>query len=142
MSPGQDNCEKIERLYEAFENEGARAAAELIGETFDANVEFHTLQTGNSGGRTYRGFDGLGGFFGELHSEFEDVHYEAPQFHQVGEDVVALTCIVGTDRSSSIPVRQDLALVYRFAQQKVVVVEAYDSPAEALEAAQRGHADA
>jgi ketosteroid isomerase-like protein len=143
MSPGE-NAGKLERLYDVFENEGVAAAAELVEALFDPEVEFNTVQTGHAGGRTYRGYEGMAGFFAELHSEFEDVHYETPQFHPVGKElVVALTRLVGTERGSSIPVRQDLALVYRFNDEgRVAEVEAYDTPAEALEAAQRGHADA
>ena len=141
---GAENARRLEQLYDVFEHEGVAAAAELIGSLFDPDVEFNTLQTGQAGGRTYRGFEGMGGFFGELHSEVENVHYETPQFHPVGERlVVAFTRLVGSERDSSLPVRQDLALVYHFNENDCVIqVDAYDTPAEALEAAQRGHADA
>ena len=139
-----DNAENLQRMFDVFDNEGPAAAAGVIEELFDPDVEFNTLQTGHAGGQTYRGYEGMGGFFGELHSEFEDVHYEAPQFHPVGKRlVVAFTRLVGSERGSSIPVRQDLALVYHFNEEGCVIqVDAYDTPAEALEAAQRGHADA
>jgi ketosteroid isomerase-like protein len=141
---GVENAKKLERLYDVFEDEGVAAAAALIEELFDPDVEFNTVQTGHAGGRTYRGFEGMAGFFSELHAEFEDVHYETPQFHPVGKRlVVAFTRLVGKERGSSMPVRQDLALVYAFNEDgRVARVEAYDTPAEALEAAQRGHADA
>ena len=139
-----DNAKQLEKLYDVFKNEGGAAAAEIIADLFDPDVEFNTLQTGHAGGQTYRGYEGMGGFFGELHSEFENIHYEAPQFHPVGKRiVVAFTQLVGSERSSSIPVRQDLALVYHFNEEGCVIqVDAFDTPAEALEAAQRGHADA
>jgi hypothetical protein len=138
-----ENVKKLESLYDAFENEGASAAAEVIAELFDPDVEFNTLKTGRAGG-TYRGYEGMAGFFGELHSEFKDMRYELPQFHPVGENlIVGLTRIVGSSRESSIPMRQDLALVYTFNEEgRVVHLDSYDTPAEAFEAAQRGHADA
>ena len=140
---GPENAKKLERLYDVFENEGVAAAAEVVEALFDPEVEFNTVQTGHAGGRTYRGFEGMAGFFSELHSEFEHVHYETPQFHPVGTRlVVALTRLAGSERGSSVPVRQDLALVYHFKEGRVFAVDAYETPAEALEAAQRGHADA
>ena len=140
---GAENAERLERLYAAFEDEGAGAAAKIIEELYDPEVELNTLQTGQAGGQTYRGFEGMGAFFGELLSEFENVRFEMPQFHPVGEHlVVALTRIAGSERGTAMPVRQDLALVYHFEAGRVVRVDAYETPAEALEAAQRGHADA
>ncbi len=142
MSSG-GNADKLERLYDTFEHDGVGAAAQLIEELFDPGVEFNPLQHGDAGGRTYRGLEGMAGFFGELHGQIGDVQYEAPQFHPVGEElVVAFTRLVGRERGTSIPIRQDLALVYEFENGRVLRVNAYGTPAEALEAAQRGHADA
>ncbi len=81
---------------------------------------------------------------GELYEDFEEVAYEPPQFHPVGDEtVVAFSRLVGLARGTAIPLRQDLPLVYEFDEDGLVRrVTAYESPAEALEAAQRGHADA
>jgi ketosteroid isomerase-like protein len=139
-----DNAAKLERLYDTFENAGFEEAARVVGEVFDSEVEFNPLQAGEVGGRTYHGYDGMLGFFGELNSSFEEVHYEAPQFHPVGEHVViAFTRLSGLSVESSMPMRQDLSLVYHFNEEgRVRCVDAYETPAEALEAAQRGHCDA
>ena len=81
--------------------------------------------------------------FAELHGELSEVTYEPPQCHPVGDDVViAFTRILGSDRRTSAPVRQDLALVYEFSEGTVRRVTAYETPADALEAVERGHADA
>ena len=137
------NGERIQRLWDTFDREGFAATQALIEETFDPDVEFNPLQHGEAGGRTYRGRDGMLAFFGELASAFADVHFEPPQCHQVGEDlVVTFTRMVGTSRDTKLPLRQDVSLVYEFAGGTVRCVTAYDTPAEALEAAQRGHADA
>jgi ketosteroid isomerase-like protein len=138
-----ESAEKLQRLYDTFEREGAGPTAELIEQLFDPDVEFSTLQTAGAGGRTYRGFDGMAGFFGELHEHLGDVRYEAPQFHPIGAElVVAFTGLIGTERDTARPIRQDLSLVYEFLEGRVRRVSAYDTPAEALEAAQRRHADA
>jgi ketosteroid isomerase-like protein len=140
---GQGNGEKIQLLWDTFEKGGFAATTALIDETFDADVEFNPLAAGGAGGRTYRGRDGMLAFFGELAEAFSDVQFEQPQCHEVGEDlVVTFTRMVGTSRETSLPLRQDLSLVYEFAEGRVHCVTAYESPAEALEAAQRGHADA
>ncbi|MDQ2938963.1 MAG: nuclear transport factor 2 family protein [Actinomycetota bacterium] len=104
MTAPQSNSERIFRLYEAFENEGPEAVGKLIEETFDDDVEFIPLQTGEVGGRVYRGRDGMLAFFAEIHETLEDVCYEAPQCHGVGDDlVVAFTRLAGTDRETSVP---------------------------------------
>jgi ketosteroid isomerase-like protein len=143
MTESRSNAEKLRKLYEAFDFGGAEAAGILIDATFDPEVEFNPLDTGAAGGRTYRGRDGMVAFFGELSEALEGVRYEPPQFHPVGDDlVVVFTRLVGTERDTAMPLRQDLSLVYEFAGGLVRCVTAYDSPAEALEAAERGHADA
>ena len=143
MTKSRSNAENLRKLYEAFDFGGAEAAGTLIDETFDPEVEFNPLDAGTAGGRTYRGRDGMVAFFGELSEALEGVRYEPPQFHPVGDDlVVVFTRLVGTERDTAMPLRQDLSLVYEFAGSLVQCVTAYDSPAEALEAAERGHADA
>jgi ketosteroid isomerase-like protein len=143
MSGGAENAANLERLYETFEHEGVAAAAQMIEQLFDPEVEFNTLQTAGAGGRTYRGLEGMAGFFGELHGELSDVRYETPQFHPVGDDaVVTFTRMIGTAKQTGLTLRQDLSLVYEFAESWVRCVTAHETPAEALEAAERGHADA
>jgi ketosteroid isomerase-like protein len=144
MSDAATNAERVQRFWQAFEDEGVDAAAALVPETFHPDVEFNPLQAGHAGGRTYRGWDGMRAFFDELYDDFEEVTYEPPQFHPVGDDaVVAFSRLVGLARGTAIPLRQDLPLVYEFTEDGLVrCVTAYDTPADALEAAQRGHADA
>ena len=144
MSDSPTNAEKLERLWETFENEGPAATAALVAETFHPDVEFNPLAAGSAGGRTYRGWEGMQAFFGELDEGFDEVRYEPPQFHPVGEDlVIVFTRMVGLARDTALPHRQDLPLVYEFTEDGLVrCVTAYESPAEALEAAERGHADA
>jgi ketosteroid isomerase-like protein len=139
----ESNVERIRRLWEAFENEGFGKAAELVEQDFAEDVEFNPLAAGGAGGRTYRGRDGMMAFFGELAEGFADVGFEPVECHGVGEEiVVAFTRMIGTAKETGLPMRQDLSLVYEFGDDQVRCVTAYESPAEALEAAQRGHADA
>jgi ketosteroid isomerase-like protein len=143
MTVSRSNAEKLRKLYEAFDFGGAEAAGPLLNEIFDSEVEFNPLESAEAGGRTYRGRDGVVAFFGELSEALEGVRYEPPQFHPVGDDlVVVFTRLVGTKRDTAMPMRQDLSLVYEFFDGRARCVTAYDSPAEALEAAERGHADA
>jgi ketosteroid isomerase-like protein len=144
MSDEAMNVERVKRFWQVFEDEGIEGAGALVSETFHPDVEFNPLQAGHAGGRTYRGWDGMRAFFDELHEDFEEVTYEPPQFHPVGDDtVVAFSLLVGLARDTAIPLRQDLPLVYEFTEDGLVrSVTAYESPAEALETAQRGHADA
>ena len=140
MSPHDDNCAKLRRLYEAFE--GRAVTEELLADTFDPDVEFNPMAHRDAGGRTYRGRDGMLAFFGELGDELGEIRYEMPDFHPVGEAVIAFTQIAGTARDTSLPFHQDLAIVYEFADGLVTCVTGYETPAEALKAVERGHADA
>jgi len=144
MSDSPTHAERLERLWQAYEDDGPAAAAQIMGDLFHPDIEFSPLLAGNAGGGTYRGRDGMQAFFGELHEAFDEVRYEPPQFHQVGEDtVIVFTRMVGLARDTGLPLRQDLPLIYEFTDEgQVRCVTAYESPAEALEAAQRGHADA
>ena len=140
---GEGNAEMLQRLWDTFETEGPKGAGGLIAQVYDPEVEFNPLQTKSAGGRTYRGLDGVIAFFGELDEAFSELRYEPPQFHPAGEDlVVVLTRLVGIARDTGLPVRQDLSLVYEFEGGLAWRVTAYETPAEALEAAERGHADA
>jgi ketosteroid isomerase-like protein len=56
--------------------------------------------------------------------------------------VVVLTRLAGISRETGHPLRQDLSLVYEFRGGLAWRVTAYETPAEALEAAERGHAGA
>jgi ketosteroid isomerase-like protein len=143
MTGGSSNTEKLRRLFDAYESGGPRAAAELIEETFDPEVEFNAGRAGEAGGRTYRGLDGMAGFFSELHESFESVRFESREFYSKGENlVIVFTHRTGVDRTTSMPLRQELSLLYEFVGGRAVRVTAYDTPAEALEAAERGHAGA
>ena len=143
MTSGPSNAELIQGLWDTFESEGFAATAEVVDRIFDEDVEFNPLEAGGAGGRTYRGRDGMMGFFGELAEGFADVGFEPVQCHDVGGNVVvAFTRMVGTAKGTGLPMRQDLSLVYEFGEGRVQCVTAYDTPAEALEAAERGHADA
>ena len=122
MSGGSTNSEKVQRFWETFEADGMEAAAKLVPETFHPDVEFNPLQAGQAGGRTYRGWDGMRSFFDELYEDFEQVSYEPPQFHPVGDDtVVAFSRLVGLDRDTALPLRQDLPLVYEFTEEGLVL---------------------
>ncbi len=144
MSDAAMNVERVQRFWQAFEDEGMQGAAALVAETFHPDVEFNPLEAGQAGGRTYRGWGGMRAFFEELYEDFDEVTYEPPQFHPVGDDaVIAFSRLVGLARGTAIPMRQDLPLVYEFSEDGLVrSLTAYESPSEALEAAQRGHADA
>jgi ketosteroid isomerase-like protein len=140
---GQSNAAKLEQLWDAFDAEGREGAARLLDQVYDPDVEFNPLPAGEAGGRTYRGIDGVIAFFDELNERFSHVRYEPPQFHPVGEElVVVLTRLNGLARDTGLPMRQDLSLVYEFSEGLAHCVTAYETPAEALEAAQRGHAGA
>jgi ketosteroid isomerase-like protein len=143
MSSEPSNADKLRALFDAFETGGPEAAAPHVERSFHPEVEFNPMPAGSAGGRTYRGLDGVKGFFSELHDGFDAVRYESRQFYTAGEDtVIVMTTLYAADRSTGVPLRQELSLLYEFAGDLAIRVTAFDTPAEALEAAERGHAGA
>ena len=136
MNERSRNLARLRRWVEAYEAGGLDAAEDVIEEVFDPEVEFSPLLAREIEGRTYRGHRGMREFFGELNDMLGDVRYEPPELESVDDDVIVLTTrLVGSGRGSSVPLGQDLALVYEFRDGMVIRFTAYGSRSEAMDAA-------
>jgi len=137
VTAGGTNLEVVRRWSDTFRDEGYEAAMDLVEEIFDPEVEFSPLLAREIEGRTYRGHDGLRAFFRELNEMLGGVRYEPAEYEPVSDDVIVLfTRIVGTGRGSTVPVGQDLAMVYEFRDGLIRRMTAYGSRQAALRAAQ------
>jgi ketosteroid isomerase-like protein len=137
VSTREANLEILRRWSDTFRDEGFEAALGMTEEIFDPEVEFSPLLAREVEGRTYYGHDGLRAFFRELNEMLGDVRYEPAVYEPVTDDVIVLlTRIVGTGRGSSVPIGQDLAMVYEFRGGLIRRMTAYGSREEAFRAAQ------
>jgi hypothetical protein len=136
MTARESNLASIQRWYETYQGRGLDPARDLIDEIFDPQVEFSPWLAREVERRTYHGHEGLRTFFGELEEMLDDIRYGPPEYEPVSDDViVVLTRLEGAGRSSTVPVGQDLGLVYEFYGGLVKRLTAYGSHDEALGAA-------
>jgi hypothetical protein len=136
MTARQQNLELLRWWNDTYEREGFAGAERIVDEVFDADVEFSPLLAREIEGRTCRGCDELRAFHRELNETLGEVHYAPAEYHQVSDEVIVLlTRILGTGRSSAVPIGHDLGLVYEFRGGLVRRVTAYGSHQEALSAA-------
>jgi SnoaL-like domain len=137
VSAREANLAALRRWSDTFRDSGFETALAMIDEIFDPEVEFSPLLAREIEGRTYYGYEGLRAFFTELNEMLGDVRYEPAEYEPVTDDVIVLvTRIIGTGRGSSVPIGQDLCMVYEFHDGLIRRMSAYGSRADALAAAQ------
>jgi hypothetical protein len=137
MTASQGNLERLQRWYGTYEGRGIQPAEDLIEEIFDPEVEFSPWLAREIERRTFHGHEGIRAFFRELGEMLGEVRYGKPEFHPLSDDViVVLTRLEGAGRASSIPVGQNLGLVYEFCGGLVIRLTAFGSHEEALRAAE------
>jgi ketosteroid isomerase-like protein len=136
MPSPDENLECLRRWSETYESGGFDEAEKIIDQIFDPEIEFSPLLAREVEGRTCHGRDELRAFFRELNDMFGEIHYAPSEYHAVGDDVIVLfTRLVGTGRGSTVPLGQDLGMVYEFQDGLIRRLTAYGSRGEALRAA-------
>jgi ketosteroid isomerase-like protein len=136
----EENLDTLRRWYGAYEAGGFEAGDALIEEVFDPEVEFSPWLAREVEQRTYRGYEGLRSFFGELDETFEGLRYDPPEYRAVRDDVIVVfTRLSGAPRHSAVPIGNDLGFVYEFRDGLVRRLTAFGSHEQALEAAEELH---
>ena len=83
----------------------------------------------------FNGCEAVGRWFGDWFSAFgKDYRFEVEEARSVGERVLAVARHHGSGRASGVKVEQITANLYTLRGAKIVRVDLYASPAEALEA--------
>jgi ketosteroid isomerase-like protein len=83
----------------------------------------------------FSGSDAVGRWFGDWFGAFgKDYRFELAEIRSVGQRVLAVTRHQGAGRASGVQVEQTTANLYTLRGGKIVRVELYASPTEALEA--------
>ena len=136
----QENVEIVRRLFEAFQNVFQRDDPATAGTLFDSGLLADDAEwipfRGWPGPQSYRGRDGFVEFWSTWTEDFEGWSVELERLVDGGdEQVVALFRQTATGRGSGTPVKLHFGLVYELEDGRVIRMQNYMDPAEALEAA-------
>jgi ketosteroid isomerase-like protein len=124
------NTEVVERLIKAFEDGDTEAAlAELHPE-----VEFLPIRA-QLEGTSYRGHDGYRRVVADFEEDWEDLRLPPERIHEAGDRVVVSGRMVARGKASGVELDIPLALLYELREGKVVRIESFADPDEALRAA-------
>jgi ketosteroid isomerase-like protein len=124
------NTEVVERLIKAFEDGDIEAAlAELHPE-----VEFLPIRA-QLEGTSYRGHDGYRRVVADFEEDWEDLRLPPERIHEAGDRVVVSGRMVARGKASGVELDIPLALLYELREGKVVRIESFADPDEALRAA-------
>ena len=99
-------------------------------------IEWHTYIVPGPGGGTYHGHDGVRHLWSDARNIFGNFRNEPERIIDVPPDrVVAVVRVCGTGKESGIPVEAHIAHVHTFRDEKVIRVDSFEDPDEALRAA-------
>ena len=127
----RENVEIVRRQAEAY----ARGEWEEAMAAFDPDVVYD-ISHYSAGGDVFHGLDGIRKGFREWVGSWEDYRVEVVDVIDAGDDkVVLMTRQTGKGRGSGVPVEVTNATVNTLRNGKVVRMDVYPSPAEALRAA-------
>ena len=126
----QENVEIIRSAIEAFNREDFRRLAEVCDEDF----EFVSVMTALEE-TSYRGRNTWETYYNDMHETWEEWQVEDLQVFDGGDDrVAAVMRLVGTGKSSGVPVEATIGIAYRIRKGKLWRARSYLDPGEALEA--------
>ncbi len=124
----QQNLDAVRSAYDAWNTDRS-----LKFELLDPEVEWNTAST-LDGGAVLRGHEGVQEWFGQMERIWEDVWWEIERLRDLGDRVLAVTRATARGRGSGVPVEMTIATVWTFRDHKVIKVETYMDPEDALEA--------
>jgi ketosteroid isomerase-like protein len=84
---------------------------------------------------TYVGWDGVVLSLRASRETFEDFHFVPERFFENEDKIVVIIKMIGKGRTSGVPVEERIAHLWTIEDGLAVALQAYTSPAEALEAA-------
>jgi ketosteroid isomerase-like protein len=125
----QENVEIVRRAFTAFERDGL---AGMLPH-FDCEIEWTTTD-GHIEPATYRGYEGVLGYFGTMAREIDGIRLEALELIDAGEQVVLTWRIHGRAKLSGASVEMTLTSVSLLCDGKIVGVRNYSDKTQALEA--------
>ena len=124
------NAEVVERLADAFERGDLEASLACL----DPEVELQPIRA-RLEGTSYVGHEGWRRMLADWDSDWEGLRLEQRELHEKGDTVVAVGRFTARGRTSGVELDVPLGLLYRLRAGKIVSVESYSDPDEALRAA-------
>jgi ketosteroid isomerase-like protein len=129
----QENVEAMRKVYEAMARGDFWAAREVL----DPEIEWSwsSSMSGLTGVSTYHGIEGVEAATRDVFKAWEMFRQEAEEFIEEGDDVVVLVRMHGRLRGSIQELEDTGGHIWTFRDDRVVRFRAFDTSAEALEAA-------
>jgi ketosteroid isomerase-like protein len=141
LSAAEQNAELIRELLETTNQGGSKAVLARIEDFTDPGVEWRGVAAGRDapgGDVVYRGYDGMRRFWEDIDEVFEQIHFSDPRIESLGDEVVlALMKVSGTGHGSGLRIEQEMGVVYRFKEGRVVSGENFASQSDARDHARR-----
>jgi ketosteroid isomerase-like protein len=126
----------VRRAVDAH-NRGGEALLDAFEELFASDFEWRpiTVGTGGSERATYRGREGVERFYRERAEAFGGGEVHIRSLEPLGDAVVVHARSTARGRASGAMVEEDISLVYWCRDGRLIRLEAFRSPHDALEAA-------
>ncbi len=122
--------ELVRRLTAAVDRQDIEAVAELV----DPEVEFVSL-IASVGGRVYHGVAGVRDWFDDINEAWSEVSRTLEEVVDAGDRLVVLYRLQSVGRESGVELDTPIGAVWEFKDGKVLRVETYGDPGEALRVA-------
>ena len=136
MTPAMTQIDAVRRTWDAVEQGDRGVLRALAAEAVHPDCEWTPLLAGVDG-RTYHGPDGMVEFFEEWLGSFSP-RYENREYEQLSDDVVLASCRMWIEsRETGVEMEREIAVLTQFEHGLLRRGRAYDSRAEAIEAAGR-----
>jgi len=140
-SAGEQNATLVRSLLEILNEGGSKAVLARVEEFGDPEIEWRGVAAGRrapGGDVVYRGYAGLKRVWEDIEEVFEEIKFEDIRVEAQGDEVVlALVEVSGTGHGSGLHLEQEMGIVYRFREGKIISGENFASHSEATESAQR-----
>ena len=136
----QENVEIVRLLYTPLEEGGYQdtrfeeGPERVIAEVVDPEFELISLLTTSTGGRSYRGHEGVRDYARDMEDAWEYFRNELEELHHAGDQVVAIVHVQARGRASGAAVDLHAAHLWAFRDGKAMRMQVYADAAEALEA--------
>ena len=126
----QENVRVVRHMYDAY----ARGDPAALLAHADPEIRCYD-RPDRPGATVYIGHDGLLEFAETDTEVFENFSYKPASFREAGNYVVVVVRQTGLGRTSSVPVEDEVANVWKVRDGKCIEMRVYSSEREALEAA-------
>ena len=126
----QENVEVVRAVFEAWERGGVDAVAEF----WDPEIDWRAAEGALDDVGVMRGVDAMRAYMNDWLDNFDDVHFEAEELIDAGDQVVAMQRVTARAKGSGVETELRYAVVNTIRDGKVVRGREYWTRAEALEA--------